>query len=162
MKKALFLLIIYLFFLVSCTASNVPTSNNQTNSSNSSSTLYSSNTSEDTSQSIPQSVNPKDYAYYPQTIIINKIRYDMIVDLTNSMDYELDQLIGHIIHEDSLTKYYELYPNLIPVVDNYMHNSFTNDMIEIYSVKNMDTTKYLALKIISEGNIVHTELFKSN
>ena len=86
----------------------------------------------------------------------------MIVDLTNSLNYELDQLIGHIIHEDALAQYKELYPNLIPVINNAMHNAYTNNMIEIYSVKEMDKTQYLSLKIKTRGNIVHTELFKAN
>lgn len=59
----------------------------------------------------------------------------MIIDLNNSLQFELDKLIGHIIHEDMLDQYKSSYPNLIPVVNNYMKNSFTNNMIEIYLVE---------------------------
>lgn len=86
----------------------------------------------------------------------------MIVDLTNPLNYELDQLRGYIIHEDFLATYNGLYPNLIPVINDYMCDLYTNSMIEIYSVKEMYVAQYLALKVISEGNIEHTELFKSN
>lgn len=160
MKKALYLFILSTLFLVSCGESIDSSSDNKTNPSCPNTILPDSSTNHNSDQNIQS--YPDDYCIYPQTIILNEIRYDMIVDLTDSLNYELGQLIGHIIHENFLEEYIELYPNLIPVVDNYMHNSFTNDMIEIYSVREMDNSQYLALKIISEGNIVHTELFKSN
>lgn len=105
---------------------------------------------------------PDDNIIYPQTFFVNEIRYDMVIDLNHSLQFELDQLIGHIIHEDMLEQYESSYPNLIPVVNNYMKNSFTNNMIEIYSVKDMDKAQYLALKIIGRGNIIKNELFQAN
>ena len=155
-EKKLYFLVFCTLFLVSCNLDNSSSSNNKTDS------MYPSLTVSESSFNTPSSDNSNDYGIYPQTIIVNEKRYDMIVDLNSSLNYELDKLIGHIIHEDYLTIYNELYPNLIPVIDNYMHNSYTNNMIEIYSVKEMDMTQYLALKIITEGNIVQTELFKAN
>ena len=144
-------------FLVGCNETNYSSLDNQQNSS------FSFVSLPDSSQNTPSSYdNPDDYGVYSQTIIVSEIRYDMVIDSTNSLNYELDQLIGHIIHEDFLKTYKELYPNLIPVIDNYMYNSFTNNMIEIYSIKEKDIKQYLALKIITKGNIVHTELFKAN
>lgn len=156
MKKLLFSLVLSTLFLVGCNGTNYSSSDNQPNSS------FSSVSLPDSSQNTPSYDNPDDYGVYPQTIIVSEIRYNMVIDSTNSLNYELDQLIGHIIHEDFLTTYKELYPNLIPVIDNYMHNPYTNNIIEIYSVKEKDLTQYLALKIITIGNIVHTELFKAN
>ena len=157
MKKSIIFLALGTLLLVGCNETNYSSLDNQQNSSSSFVSLP------DSSQNTPSSYdNPDDYGAYPQTIIVNEIRYDMVIDSTNSLNYELDQLIGHIINEDFLKTYKELYPNLIPVIDNYMHNSFTNNMIEIYSIKGKDIKQYLALKIITKGNIVHTELFKAN
>ena len=157
MKKSIIFLALGTLFLVGCNETNYSSLDNQQNSS------FSFVSLPDSSQNTPSSYdNPDDYGVYPQTIIVNEIRYDMIIDSTNSLNYELDQLIGHIIHEDFLTTYKELYPNLIPVINNYMHNSLTNNMIEIYSVKGKDVTQYLALKIITKVNIIQTELFKAN
>lgn len=141
MKKKLLFSLLGILFLVGCNVDNSSSSDNQP----------------DSSQNIPSYTNPIVYDVYPQTIIVNGIRYDMIVDLTNPLNYELNQLIGHIIHEEFLESYKGLYPGLIPVIDNSVQSSYTNNMIEIYSVKEMDITQYLAIKING-----HTELFKAN
>lgn len=97
----------------------------------------------------------------PQTIVLNDITYNMIIDIDHTLVYELDQLIGHIIHEDALPKYTEDYPNLLPVIDNQIKNQFSNDMIEIYSVKDKDIIQYLAINIDKWSN-TNTELFKAD
>lgn len=110
----------------------------------------------------PVHSNPDETIIYPQTLVVNGLTYNMIVDMNHSLIYELDELIGHIIREEILEQYNADYPNLVPVVDNFVKNKYTNNMIEIYTVKNKNSKQFLAIKIVMEGNIVNTEIFEAS
>lgn len=106
-------------------------------------------------------INPNETIVYPQTIVVNSITYNMIVDTHHTLIYELDELIGHIIKEEAVEQYKLDYPNLIFVVNNFIKNEYTNNMIEIYTVKNKNPQQFLAIRIVMSGNIVSTEIFEA-
>ena len=156
MKKSIIFLALGTLLLVGCNETNYSSLDNQQNSSSSFVQLP------DSSQNTPSSYdNPDDYGAYPQTIIVNEIRYDMVIDSTNSLNYELDQLIGHIINEDFLKTYKELYPNLIPVIENNF--KCTDNKICIYTIKKANDSsemkEYLAIKF-RIVNVIKIEIFK--
>lgn len=101
-----------------------------------------------TSSSMPSYDDPyEENIIIPQSFFIDNKVYNLIIDLNHSIYFELDELYGHIIHEDMLEQYNECYPNFIPVIDNQMRNPFTSNMIEIYTLKDMDKAQYLSLKM---------------